>query len=37
MEPHKHDAIGWFDIDNLPSPMSWVSTTDIEAYKQKKS
>lgn len=36
IEPHKHDAIGWFDINNLPSPLSWVSRADIEAYKRRK-
>jgi len=34
-EPHKHDDIGWFDINDLPNPLSWVSQKDIEVYKKK--
>lgn len=35
VEPHKHDEIGWFAIDNLPNPMSKVTSADIEAYKKR--
>lgn len=35
MEPNKHDEIGWFSLDNLPSPMSWVTNSDINCYKKR--
>ena len=35
MEPHKCDAIGWFSLDNLPKPLSMITTIDIQAYKDK--
>jgi 8-oxo-dGTP diphosphatase len=35
MEPKKHDAIGWYSLDNLPSPMSWVTKSDINSYKKR--
>lgn len=33
MEPHKCDGIGWFTLDNLPSPLSYITILDIQAYK----
>lgn len=36
MEPHKHDAIGWFAMDNFPSPLSVITQMDLEEYKSKK-
>lgn len=32
MEPHKCDAIGWFALDNLPSPLSIITKLDLKAY-----
>lgn len=32
MEPTKCDAIGWFSINNLPSPLSIVSKIDLDRY-----
>ncbi len=37
VEPHKHEDIGWFAIDSLPSPMSKVTSADVEAYKERLS
>ena len=34
MEPRKCDAIGWFSLYNLPSPLSYVTTLDTKAYKE---
>lgn len=34
MEPHKCDGIGWFSLENLPSPLSYITTLDIKAYKK---
>lgn len=34
MEPHKFDDIGWFDIDNLPAPLSIITQMDIVEYKK---
>lgn len=31
-EPHKCSAIGWFALDNLPSPLSQISALDIDAF-----
>lgn len=38
MEAGKHDAIGWFALNNLPKPLSWITQTDITQYgaQQKK-
>lgn len=33
MEPLKSDAIGWFSLDNLPDPLSYITRLDIQAYK----
>jgi ADP-ribose pyrophosphatase YjhB (NUDIX family) len=30
MEPHKCDAIGWFDLDSLPSPLSIITQIDLK-------
>lgn len=35
MEPTKCDAIGWFGLTNLPSPLSIVTKIDIERYKSE--
>ena len=32
MEPHKCDAIGWFLLDALPSPLSIITKIDLEKY-----
>lgn len=34
-EPAKCNAIGWFDLDNLPRPLSQISKSDLEAYFQQ--
>lgn len=35
MEPDKHDAMGWFKLNKLPKPLSWVTGSDIKAYKRR--
>lgn len=37
MEPHKCDGIGWFALDNLPTPLSIITQTDLDYFNQKKS
>ena len=32
-EPGKCSAIGWFDIDDLPEPMTAISEADIRCYR----
>jgi 8-oxo-dGTP diphosphatase len=32
MEPHKCAAIGWFDLDRLPSPLSRITQMDLAHY-----
>ncbi len=34
-EPHKFDEIGWFKLDNLPSPLHSQIMNCINAYKEK--
>ena len=34
-EPHKFDAIGWFTLDNLPSPVHSQLPRFLEKYKDK--
>ncbi len=36
IEPEKCDEIGWFEIDNLPSPLSIITKKDYEKYLHKK-
>ena len=34
MEPGKCSAIGWFALDDLPAPLSIISTHDAKLYSQ---
>lgn len=34
LEPDKCEAIGWFALDNLPSPLSIITKLDIKNYKK---
>ncbi len=34
-EPHKFDEIGWFDIDNLPSPLHSAVPNQIGLYRDR--
>jgi len=34
LEPYKCDAIGWFSLNNLPSPLSYVTGLDTKAYRE---
>lgn len=35
VEPDKCTAIGWFTLDNLPSPLSVITRMDVETYREK--
>ncbi len=34
-EPHKFDEIGWFKLDNLPSPLHSAFSSVMEKFKDK--
>ena len=34
-EPHKFDEVGWFKLDNLPSPLHSQVPNALELYKDK--
>lgn len=34
MEPHKSDAIGWFPLNKVPKPLSYITQLDIQAFKK---
>lgn len=36
MEPHKCDAIEWFALDELPSPLALTTAPSLELYKGSK-
>ncbi len=33
MEPHKHEAIGWFPLNKLPEPLAITTGLNIESYE----
>ena len=33
-EPEKCEAIGWFEVSDLPSPLSVITSLDLESYKR---
>lgn len=35
LEPHKCSAIGWFDIDDLPSPLSLITQYNVRDYRER--
>ena len=35
LEPHKHDDIKWFKMDEMPENLSVASTNSLKAYKEK--
>lgn len=36
-EPDKHDELGWFTLDSLPSPRHSLADKDLEKYKEALS
>jgi hypothetical protein len=34
MEPHKCDAMDWFDINNIPSPLMLSTENTIKDFKR---
>lgn len=37
VEPNKHDEIGWFALEHFPSPLSLITSLDLEEYKKHLS
>lgn len=37
LEPHKCNQIGWFDLDELPHPLSLITQADIQQYRKLKA
>lgn len=35
LEPHKCSAIGWFDLDDLPEPLSRITQYNVRDYRAK--
>jgi len=35
LEPEKCDAIGWFSLDKLPDPISYITGLDIAKYREQ--
>lgn len=36
LEPEKCEDIGWFSLDDLPKPLSYITQLDIKALKQSR-
>lgn len=34
LEPEKCDNIGWFSLNNLPKPISYITSLDLKAYEK---
>lgn len=33
LEPHKHEAMGWFQLDKLPEPLAITTQHNLESYE----
>ncbi len=33
LEPHKHEAMGWFQLDKLPEPLAITTRHNLESYE----